>query len=272
MKRSTIHPLSSGLIALSLLCLACDREEVPSPAAPSSATPSNGKQKQLVPVLSQALGNGNVLEFFDLGDAALVSESGKAGGTTPADHGENHNVDQLLNVWQTALPGRPIPQILHDLQERLIKHSGFSQAVPDLKITKDFVGGEPFTPASGGPGPGAPLAKQSPICNNGCCDFNWVSRVPQCTDYNYFHWFLFNYGWSIINRNYLLFAWTYVCSSIGTSYYTLDFMGKGGILPVPEGGYRTFEIYADWPRRYNMTSSVNSESNQHMHTYCGKVQ
>ena len=263
MKRSLVKLLSSSLFALSFLSISCTGSGEPMPSAasnPASVRPALGKP---VPVASLTLDNGNQVEFYDFQEGALVSEFGPAGSTSPAFKGEK-SPDQLVEVWKSLAKAKPVPKAISDLQARLVLQKNTSPVPRDLSPPVSFEDGEQVAPAA--------MAKQAaPVCNNACCDYAWLSAQRQCQPYNFFQWFHYNYGWSTINRNYINYVDALACAASGPSAFTITAGKGGGSWTIPQGYYRTFEWFL-WSPKFNLASSVNSPSNQALHSYCGRSQ
>jgi hypothetical protein len=213
-------------------------------------------------VASLKLASGQVIDFYDYGSNALIVESGTA-YATPALPNTRDAIarDQLVSLWTHLSPETPVPAALESLQHRLMSLPAASDAVPAMPSLK--TGGAKL--ANLGPITSAPVG-----CNNGCCDFNWLSTFAECQGNYSFSWFLFNYGWSFASNGSAALYQGLVCSASGTSTYSVSVGGSGGTWSVPQATYRWFHWTTGFFRQ-SMTSSVNSSGNQHLHTYCGGV-
>lgn len=114
-------------------------------------------------------------------------------------------------------------------------------------------------------------------CNNGCCDFDWLSTFWWCPAPWDFNWFLCNYGWSFANGNDEIFYDGFVCSAEGTSTYKVTVDGDGGIGSVPRATWKTYSWTAGWVPIFgwdeeDVRSTANSSASPHLHTYCGGME
>lgn len=278
--RKSGYGLLAGLALLGISCTQNDDGKLITSSAPASAapTPQSATPK---PVASVALADGHAIEFYDFGPGVLVSESGKAG--TPAVFTKENNPadllqsaatpgDRLALIWKKAAPSAPVPQALLDIQARWLKNppapSSAGQALP---ISHE-ASGMPFgqTPVQS-----QALAKtESPVgCNNGCCDYQWLSTFSECSANYDYRWFLYNYGWSYANSSSISVYDGMVCAANGYSQFNVHISdGHGGNWSVPPATYRTYWwVSGIFEFNQSMTSSVNSSSNSHLHTYCGGV-
>lgn len=214
------------------------------------------------PVASLKLHSGQVIDFYDYGTNALIVESGAA-YMTPALPNTREAIarDQIVSLWTRLAPETPVPAALEGLQRRLVSLPLYPEAAPAVP-SLDTGGAKQL---SGIVIPNAPVG-----CNNGCCDFSWLSTLAECQGNYSFSWFLFNYGWSFSNSSNDALYQGLVCSAAGTSTFSVSVGGSGGTWSVPEATYRWFH-WTSGLFRQSMTSSVNSSSNQHLHTYCGGV-
>jgi hypothetical protein len=244
------------------------------------------------PVASAVAPNGNVVEFYDGGDGVLVSETGVA-RSNPVFDPEGKSPDRLSEAWRSVAPKDPFPQALAQLEKRMnaIRKLGMEQSrrsgrAPALPPVPEFFKSRPESAPFGGTSIAQSSTPKSGMttmalegCDNGCCDREWLSTFDQCQiiDPNR-NWFLFNYGWTWANFNDITFHKGLVCSAQGTSRYNVRIGDKSWAWDVPQATYRTFW----WAAAYNfflcfglcgenLTSSVNSSSAQHLHTYCGWV-
>jgi hypothetical protein len=268
----TLAGLAGGL---ALLTVACNRGEDSQTTAPiqKSSDKTPAQSQEVKPVTSLDLGKGHSLEFYDFGNNALISESGIAGdkhlfnpGNTFADlqAAASDQGDVIARVWKFASPAAPMPKALADLRARMAKLP-VGKANP-VSLPHE-ASGEPMTNLV----QDQSLAKTaSPVgCNNGCCDKAWTDT--HCDYGGDYDWNLYNYGWSWVNGGANLYN-GFVCASVGTSTYKVNVGGRGGAWSVTQGTYRTYFWSAGFPYfNSNMTSSVNSQSSPHLHTYCGTL-
>lgn len=265
MKTSLLAKSAAGMVA-SLLCMACNFSETSVPSAggdPSPVTAQKPPVAKLTPVASLTLPSGNELEFYELGNSAMVSETGLAGRDPSQRLSENQGPEGLVKVWTEFAGGKPVPKALSDLQNRLLTHKA---PAPREKLlpSESFRAGEPLYPAL----TNEALAKSA---GNICNDYYWISNVSACAPgWGGASWFLWNYGYSVINYMDIIRTNTFVCAASGTSIWTVYVDGKGGTWSIPEGYWRTFNWSAGWFDE-NFWSSVNSASYQRAHTYCGWV-
>jgi hypothetical protein len=240
-------------------------DDTKSVTADLSATP--------IPVASITLSNGNVVSFYDFKVGALVMEAGKT-PTPPALHlSGNPGAAQLASIWQSVAPDVAVPDSLTALQGRLMNLSPETVVAPAPSVAG--AGGSMFAAPKLS---GANAAPAGDPCNNGCCDYNWLTaNLPDCNDPDDYNWFLLNYGYSYANDSDVILYNSQVCAGIGTSTFTyMSSGGIGGSWPVPEASYitttwvagETCDPFCSWVPR-TITSSVNSSSNEHLHTYCG---
>lgn len=232
------------------------------------------------------LENGNVVEIYDFADVPLVVESGVA-GVTPALPELKHLVKQnrLVELFSALRPDLRVPSKVATLErafaEKARLHSddppqireelraadqGMAASRDGAGLTAPDVGGQRF-----GEGPGL-QTKQLIGCNNGCCDPVWTAQEP-CAHGNPvdYSWFLFNYGWSYANGSGALIVDTATCAAIGTSTFTVSISdGSGGTWSVLEAHYKTF-WWGAWFYNRSYSSTVNTASNQHLHTHCGYI-
>jgi hypothetical protein len=249
--------------------LAPDAKENPTPTTtPAAKTP--------VPIASLTLESGNVVEFYDFGRGALLSETGAA-GVTPAlgPQEDGMRADQLVATWRRLAPALPVPQALTALQDRLMDLPEPTR-LPNVGSRIPEQSGLPME-QSALDLPEGVLAIQDG-CGNGCCDYAWLTTIHECQAANYpLEWINFKYAWSTLNTSDDAIIYQgLACSAHGTSEYNVSISGYGGSWPVFEATYRTFRWVAGhsffwgWDEQ-PINSSVNSSANQHMHTYCGHV-
>jgi hypothetical protein len=243
-------------------------------------------------VASIELTNGNVVEIYDFDDRVLVSEVGRAYVAPMGPEATAlANKNRLVDLFTTLRPDIPVPPALVQLQSRLsVDDSPIdtvrvqSVASQPMQVTtagvaSGAVTGAPAAAASsmnGKDSAGGGYGVQSDnACSNGCCDDTWLKNniCSGLSGYNY-SWYLFDYGWSYENSGSISDFYGAACAGIGTSLYTVSIQdGSGGSWSVPEGTYRTFGwhkclfgCFNDWEH-----STVNSQADQHLHTYCGGV-
>lgn len=211
------------------------------------------------PVASLKLTGGQVIEFYDFGDTALITETAAA-YVSPVLNSKSSPADDLVGTWARLAPRTPVPPALEDLQRR----------VASLPADSDARKVAPLLDTGGAKGENLGSAiRSAPVgCNNGCCDFNWLATLSECQGGLSYNWFLYNYGWTYANGSNVGVYHGLVCSAQGTSTYSVQLPGSGGVWSVPQATYRWFHWSGG---RGSMSSTVNSSSNSHLHTYCGGI-
>jgi hypothetical protein len=224
------------------------------------------------PVASITVGNGKTVEFFDLGaGGVLVMESGKAEGDavlqrTPGIQ-EMLDANRFADVFAALRPDLPVPDSLRELAARPRPQGAGSLAVA------------PSVARSGG---GAPLEEvtaeetgrvarpMTDNCGNGCCNYSWLTSNICPTDDD---WFYMDYGWSWHNAGGAQHWGSTACAARGQSQLTVTVQANdgqhGGSWSVPQGNYNHAYWNGGFLNYASITSTVNSSSNQHDHTYCG---
>lgn len=272
--------LATGALAglAVMMFAACSTEDArePAPLQPQMESRSNPSLTPK-PVADITMPNGNKVEFYDFGHGVLVSETGVAGTTPAMDNGDaaaalEKNIagsEKLAAVWRSVAPNEAVPASLQAIQKRWANQPAHTLSTSKPTITPEF-SGIPMGPALGA---SIPLGKTAaPVgCNNGCCDEAWLKTLSYCKLHYDYSWFLYNYGYSYMNASGIDNYKGLVCSAAGTSTYKVNVSdGHGGTWNVAQATYRTFSWVAGiWDR--NVTSSVNTSGNQHLHTYCGTV-
>jgi hypothetical protein len=277
MKANSAFTLARILIATISFAGCATNDETPGDQAADEPTGESAQQIARVPVAGPAstlvaslkLATGQVIEFHDFGGSALIVESAAAYTPPVLNSAGPTSADELASIWTRLAPGTPVPQALQDLQHRLTNLPA-SSATPAVLPSPELDGGK-----IGGPSIGLPAAPQG--CNNGCCDASWLSTLAECQGGGWsFSWFLFNYGWSTSTGGSNAQFQGLACSAQGTSTFSVNIGGSGGVWSVPQATYRWFhwvagtDIFGN-PNRQSLSSAVNSSSNQHLHTYCGRT-
>lgn len=266
--------------AAALFTVSCTQSDPASPSDPIQPSIQNQVSQNSTPkpIAKIDFKDDHAIEFYDFGEDVLISESGKA-GTPHYLNAENQPAaliksgvaphDVLARIWSSVSPGSAVPQPLLDIQARWKAAPPKGNSIKSLEFTQNAAG----LPLRQSLGRSQPLAKAAaPVgCNNGCCDYQWLSTFSQCSNSYDYDWFLYNYGYSYANSGDVDYYTGMVCSAAGTSTYKVSISsGAGGTWSVPEGYYKTYWWSAGtWNK--SMTSSVNSSGNQHLHTYCGGV-
>jgi hypothetical protein len=280
MKKS-IRLLGSSIgAALALFTISCTQSDLANSSDPAQSAIKNqaSQNSTPTPIAKIDLKDDHAVEFYDFGEDVLISESGKAGTAHSLNAGNQPSAliksgvavhEVLSRVWSSVSPGTPVPQSLLDIQARWKAAPPQARPAQPLEFSHN-ASGLPFGQSLDRP---QPLAKAAaPVgCNNGCCDFQWLSTLSQCSGNYDYDWFLYNYGYSYANSGDVDYYTGMVCSAVGTSTYKVSISsGAGGTWSVPQATYRTYWWSAGvWNK--SMTSSVNSSGNQHLHTYCGGV-
>jgi hypothetical protein len=224
------------------------------------------------PVAKTTLDNGNTLEIYDYGYGALVTETGQAYVTPMLKPSRGPGAD-VIEVWQ-SVTGKAPPAELLELRERLAdvpEHLVPPQGEEERAARTARAGGELLR--------GTRL--MAPVgCDNGCCDYEWLSSLDWCqgdgTDYD---WILFNYGASWFYPDEISYYAGLVCAATGNSQFDAHLSsGAGGSWSIAQGYYKTYEWIAGWSLwtcagwcGKDLDSWVNSVSNQRLHTYCGSI-
>ena len=244
-------------------------EKAPGAAAPQAPTP----------VASLTLENEHTVEFYDFKVGALIIESGVAYQQPVLQAGGIQSPERLVDTWLKISNGRPAPSALLDLQTRLVTQG----PQLDQQLQVDAIASKSAAlarePDFGGIQPRATQTTSSTllaenVCNNGCCDYGWLSTFYECNNPHSYNWFLFNYGSTYSNsggdiKHYSGMA----CAAVGTSTFRVDIGGRGGTWTVPEAHWKSYnwDAYCPWWGCYDdpAKTSVNTSTDQHLHTYCG---
>lgn len=223
---------------------------------------------------SFSLSTGQKVEFYDLGDTALVSETGLAGLPRVLNMPREISPDKLVDLWNEAAKGAPAPARLVSLQNRLIKISRRPGTALGAKLpvsTFDATGPQ-FDETPAGVPAGTLAAPDG--CNNGCCDFAWLSTFIECGAHGGLDldWFFFKRfstkGWGDDAFHFRAMA----CAATGTSHWRVHIQGgRDKHWDIAQGFYRyvgsTGGIFDD----PNVGSYVNEKAPFNMHTHCGVI-
>jgi hypothetical protein len=266
--------LSLGAAVALAAASGCGGTSVAAPVAEPPAVPEPSADETPAPLAKIDFVGGQAVEFYEIGGNAVVSETGAAGQSTVLGGMPELRANRLVDLWRQLAPERAAPASLVDLQARLLTAKAADVARP-VRIEKSVV------PAYGG----VELAEIAPPlddtgetlaapvgCNNGCCDYDWLKTFAACQSADY-SWFLYNYGWSYGNVSDAVLFNGMACAAQGNSTYKVSVEGgKGGTWTVLEAHYRTYWVLA--PVCCNdpdIKTSVNSSTNQHLHTHCGQT-
>lgn len=235
-------------------------------AADDGGEPTHGSEpKEAELAASLTLANGHVLEFYDLGTTAAVSERGQALSSPLYSAGDGDSED-LVGVWNKFAQGRPAPAALVSLQDRLEHYEGASSfdgsAAPgDIEQ----------------PTPGVASTNKSQ-CNNGCCNRDWLLQTfPLCrTDPR--QWHTFDEQSPTKNGKNVFQMIGFVCAASAATWdITVD--GKLTRFNMPTAQFRTFDIvkvkvspwYDTKPFVTHTVNTVVRTVNPGTATYCGFI-
>ena len=269
-----------GLVAASAVMLgACSSSdsvpaETPEPVESSASALTAATPK---PLESLPLENGNVVEFYEFSRGMLVSERGAA-YTDPVLDGRGKDARDLVATWTSLAPKMPVPQRMRDAQARLsnLPAEAEKPARPQVRRT----GGAAANANAKAATKELPAWGIFSLCNNGCCDYNWMQSQTFCAPGSGMDqtWFLFDYGYDYAIYDDIIGYRAIVCAAVGTSTYTVTIDGdEGGTWSVPEATYRTDywfggnNVFCLGPCGEDMLSNVNTAQTDHMHSYCGGV-
>lgn len=224
------------------------------------------------PIAKTTLDNGNTLEIYDYGYGALVSETGQAYVTPKLNPSDGPGAD-VIEVWQ-SVTGKAPPAELFELRERLAD-------VPAHLAPPQGAGegaGERAARAGGELLRGTRL--MAPVgCDNGCCDYEWLSGLSWCQGGFDYSWMLYNYGATWFYPDEISFYGGLVCAATGNSQFDVHLSsGAGGSWTVAQATYKTYQwiaghsvwLCAGWCGK-DLDHWVNSVSNQRLHTNCGVI-
>jgi hypothetical protein len=235
-----------------------------------------GPDNTPAPIASLHLDNGNEINFYDFGVGALVTEMGAA-YTPPALDGTDVPAGELVNTWKRLAPKTPVPNGLVELQDRLLQTSANNSAAAPAVSAKAARMGQAGGDTTASSQPLGNVLRTLVGCNNGCCDEAWLRTLYPCSSTWDWEWFLFNYLDSYANHDDIYAYRGLVCAATGTSKWTINVGGTHGPFQVQEAHYLQWNWTAGrsiWCGGFcgeDMHSTVNSQSDQHLHTYCGKI-
>jgi hypothetical protein len=200
--------------------------------------------------------HGKRIEFYEFPKGVLVMESGKAEGPVVLAKAPQLQAllktNRLVDLFTALRPDLPVPPALRDIQTR------------HPVLTSARKGGRTRSTGSGEKIKAASVVANSFPCPNNCCNGAWLYQNICAPNGN---WFYYDYGWSWHNATSVSNWHSVVCAAIGTSQFTISGSGSGS-WSVPQGWYRWYSWQgSSWASEID--STVNSRSNQHMHTYCG---
>jgi hypothetical protein len=180
--------------------------------------------------------------------------------------------NNTLETWTKLSGGAPVPASLQAAHQRLLNRAQTSTPDQIRGIAPEQGGAllEPSAPDIQEPG----LLAAPNGCNNGCCDLQWLSTFSQCQNSLTYNWFAYNYGSSYANTGSDIKKFRgLVCAATGTSTWSVTIGPNHITQPVAEANVFTWgwDAYCAWwgCNDYPASTSVNTPTNQHLHTYCG---
>jgi hypothetical protein len=254
--------------ALVPACLGGDEGE-PAPAAPVSQPAALGNHPDAVATVT--LGKGHTVDFFDFGTGVFITETAPAYTPSVLDKTSPEEKQNTLGLWAKLSGGAPAPEALQLALQRALNPANAARSQTPHGLSPQQ-GGVVLEPTVDVQEEGLLAAPNG--CNNGCCDYEWLSTFSQCQVPYAFSWFLYNYGYSFANSGYDIKHFKgLVCAATGTSTWHVHIGSAGGDWTIAEAHYMTwqwnafcaFGICSDFPA----TTSVNTSAAQHLHTYCG---
>jgi hypothetical protein len=261
-----------GTLAIVVLCAAsvgCSGQDAPSSTSIVEPLQAATPKQAPVPAAVLSLSNGHTVEFYKLGGRALVSETGAAYSAPVVTHAMMRMA--LPDLWKQLAPGSPVPSAVTDMQAETDSPTPPKGYTPANATTSPPASGGVLRAAASPTTAATTIHPDAPVgCNNGCCDYSWLSTFGACTGGSDYSWFLYNYGWSWVNVGDVQDAYTFVCAA-EQSTWNINISGSGGIWTIPAATWRTYDYHAGntfWSDG-DITSSVNTASEPHLHAYCG---
>jgi hypothetical protein len=233
--------------------------------APASASPapvSSPEGTHPDPVATISMPSGNKLEFYDFGESVLVAETGEATSAPQlSKYSELIRANRMVELVEALRPDVPVPDEIYVLQAKhpvgAVRRTTEVARSPEVAHRDGSGGGKP---RSGGIQP-------DNACSNNCCDPTWTHDTLCAVAFEGFanSWYLFDYGWSYADYYGQFWSGT-ACAGIGDSRYTVNCNGNGGTWTVTPGNYMGYGWfnYDTW-----CDGSVNTSTNQDLHTFCG---
>jgi len=247
--------------------------EVSNVAAAPSGVPSSTGTKAPPLVASWKVASGNTIEIYNFDGQAMISEVGVAGTPSTLNANPDLKHGRPIDIWNALGPKGTVPSSLTAFQAQL-DSSPVTSGAGTQQAPNTMVGGGGLQPPSSTTSFQGVIANAPSGCNNGCCDYSWLSTFEQCELWGQdYEWFLYNYGATYANFNNIDIYDGFVCSAVGTSTYSVNMGGHGGAWSVPEATWRSWyrKNSGCWFSCDNMTSTVNTSTSQHLHTYCGWI-
>jgi hypothetical protein len=225
-----------------------------------------------LPVLAQAgdglvathkFENGSILSIYSVDDGVLVTEEGLE-QNGPLIEKPLSSLDSLQTLWRQLVPEEAVPEALVEI-DRKIQASNQEDVRSEQAENTEV--GDPDKPMV------APAAVGPAPCGNGCCNYEYLrATFSECNpeDTPNVAWFYLNYPFSSADYNSLSQVSGMACAAVGTSQIVVHIGSYDWDVSVPEATY--FRWW--WHRGFDasprdLRSSVNSSTNQHLHTYCG---
>lgn len=263
-RRSTLcgalaFTLAGGLVA------GCEGE--PAGNGPVLSGSSAGDAEEMVPVAALNFPSGQSIEFFDLGNGALISETGPAGMPQMWKGDAKIEPDALLNVWSRFSPKAAPPETLRKLHARLmnVPRTRAPRKLPQTESSQT-----PYQPVASGLPEGTVAAPQG--CNNGCCDETWLKTFIECGERGDYHWYHPAAGKSSAKADDAFHFRGMVCAAVGPSSHRFHLEGKRDVtVTLQEGRYRTIGATGSFFDDPNIGSYVNERGPQNRHAHCGVV-
>lgn len=273
--------IKTGMLAgLALLGVSCTQsgEEAGAPSDRALIAPQS-LEKEITPkpFASIAMPNGNEVEFYDFESSTLIVESGVA-GTPPVmtkdfkKSLENTSFaspgDRLFAVWNKLAPTSPIPEGLKAFHQRWKDRPANAATRVRPRVSLELSGPSVL----GSREISGPMAKKAAPqgCNNGCCDFEWLSTFGECQPDWDVNWFFFNAKASKANVPDVERMVSMVCAATGTSQWSFHIGDSKANWSVAQQHFKTFSWSAGWFDQ-DLSSSVNSAAAPRLHTYCGDI-
>ena len=109
-------------------------------------------------------------------------------------------------------------------------------------------------------------------CNNGCCDYQWLSGFIECSTNGDYSWFYYKSGSSYGKGDDAFHFRAMACAAVGDSIYRVHIQsGGGGTWTLPQGYYRTVGATGGTFDDPNVGSYVNWGKTPHLHSHCGII-
>jgi hypothetical protein len=281
-------------MGLSILCAcssAVEPNQAPKEDVGASVAAVSGHPD---PIASITLGDEHVIEFYNIGGGALVTESLTA--RTPSTLRAIDDLlraNRLTDAFSLLSPGTPVPQALIDLevmvraaQPYLAAMRAANASAPSSGASDSVRSGERSENAGSSQASFAQgrlltdtaspnVVEHVNACSNICCDKEWLKANVCPHAANDTPWFLPDLGWETVSTDGISFVQAAECAGIGTSdwvWYTTS--PCGGISynwAVKEGTALTATYspgFCLWGGT-NWGSAINSKADPHLNTFCG---